>query len=218
MMGEQSRGESEPPYWRQSSPATLSLALGIGHILSSVLLALWSLTLLGTAEGRARGVAAIAVFVAWTVAALFAVYGGVLSWIGWKGRRTGWLRGPAIASGVGFGTALTLAVILTTALWRTPVLLSPLGLVPGAVGAVLGWRWSVVIRRRQDESAPGLSFERPGVAGLVGGGIGVVIGAVVMLFTDPIGSAIVGVSMAGMVTVPAYYWVLRPAYRWVRSR
>ncbi|MFB6253861.1 MAG: hypothetical protein ABEI06_04570, partial [Halobacteriaceae archaeon] len=56
-----------------------------------------------------------AAFVAWTIAALFAMYGSVLGWIGWKRRHTEWLRGPAITAGVGTGTALTLAVILATA-------------------------------------------------------------------------------------------------------
>lgn len=217
-MADGTPGGSAPLYWRQSSPATLSLAVGLAHVLSGIALALWSLTLLGAAEGRAKGVAAIAVFVAWSVAALLAVYGGVLSWIGWKGRRTGWLRGPAIASGVGLGTALTLVVILVTAVSEGPAFLRPLALLPGVAGAVLGWWWSHVLRRRHDGPPREVAFERPGLAGLIGGGMGVVVGVTVMLFTESIGSAIVGVSTAVMVVAPAYYWVLRPAYRRVRSR
>jgi hypothetical protein len=85
-LSEQRRQGSEPLYWRRSSPATLSLAPGIGHVLLGIVLALWSLTFLGAAEGRAKGVAASAVFVAWNIAAPFAIYGSVLSWIWWKGR------------------------------------------------------------------------------------------------------------------------------------
>jgi hypothetical protein len=99
-----------------------------------------------------------------------------------------------------------------------PAFLRPLGLLPGVVGAVLGWWWSYALRRRHGESSDGVSFKRPGLAGLIGGGIGVIIGAAAMLFSEAAGGAIMGVSVVEMVAVPAYYWILRPVYRWQRSR
>lgn len=212
-MSPEHRGESGdlPVHWRPSTPAYLSLALGVGNILLGVGLGLWVVTWIG----GATGLAAVAAFIGLGVAVVVAAYGAVLWWVGRRALRSGRVREPAVAGGFGAGIALSMAVAVVTAIGGGDPLVNYWSFLPGVIGAVLGWKWSAWIRQRQEVASETavLSTDRPGLTGLAAGGLGVVVGAAASVVVPPVGLAILGLGLGTAVVVPGWYWLARPAYR-----
>ncbi|MDY6764296.1 MAG: hypothetical protein SV377_01195, partial [Halobacteria archaeon] len=163
--------------WRASSPAYLALIVGGCILLLGILLALWTLSWSipsGPNSGLAAGLVVMAIVFIWGLAAILAVFGLVLCLLGWGSLRYGWIREPAIISGMGLGVVVSFGLSAFTALGENPTLLSYWNLIPLIAGVVLGWWWSVPIRRHSDEGKDTLEGEMSdkqlGLAGLIVGG------------------------------------------------